>query len=311
MTGWKDAAIADRQEPLGSSLIQHGKNSNRIYLMHLAGADVPWILEPLADLARKQGYGKIFAKVPAGLLPPFQTDGYEIEAVIPGFFKGGSNGYFLARYFDPARKQPRDQERIRKILAECRMHTGAPRPATGYRLRRCGPADIESMAALFREVFPSYPFPIHDPAYLRRTMQTRVVYFGAWHGEELAALAAAEQETGDAHAELTDFATSPRHRRQGLASSLLFMMEQEIWRHGFQTAYTIARATSPGMNLSFAGAGYCFAGTLINNTQISGRIESMNVWYKKLTSAENNSSAGQESIQAGVSASVACPISLA
>jgi hypothetical protein len=50
---------------------------------------------------------------------------------------------------------------------------------------------------------------------------------------------------------------------------------------------------------------------LINNTQISGRIESMNVWYKKLTSAENNSSAGQESIQAGVSAGVACPISSA
>jgi hypothetical protein len=28
--------------------------------------------------------------------------------------------------------------------------------------------------------------------------------------------------------------------------------------------------------------GYLFAGTLTNNTNISGKIESMNVWYKSL-----------------------------
>ena len=49
-----------------------------------------------------------------------------------------------------------------------------------------------------------------------------------------------------------------------------------------RTAYTIARAISPGMNITFAKAGYKFSGTLINNTNISGGIESMNVWYKSL-----------------------------
>ena len=47
-----------------------------------------------------------------------------------------------------------------------------------------------------------------------------------------------------------------------------------------QTWYTIARALSAGMNITFAKAGYRYAGTLVNNTDISGTIESMNVWWR-------------------------------
>ena len=50
------------------------------------------------------------------------------------------------------------------------------------------------------------------------------------------------------------------------------------------TAYTIARAISFGMNITFAKNGYKYSGTLKNNTNISGKLESMNVWYKYLGS---------------------------
>jgi hypothetical protein len=36
------------------------------------------------------------------------------------------------------------------------------------------------------------------------------------------------------------------------------------------------------MNSTFASAGYLFGGMLPNNTNISGSMESMNIWYKKL-----------------------------
>jgi hypothetical protein len=49
-----------------------------------------------------------------------------------------------------------------------------------------------------------------------------------------------------------------------------------------QTLFSIARALSPAINITFGDAGYTFGGTLINNTNISGRIESMNIWYKQL-----------------------------
>jgi putative beta-lysine N-acetyltransferase len=287
MIGWTAAAMPDRQEYLGGSLIQHGRHSDRIYLMHLAPADVPWILEPLADLAMRSGYGKIFAKVPADLSGPFLAAGYEQEAAIPGFFRT-QDGLFLARYFDAARRSPTDQEEISAILAACRQQPLKPHPAgTGYHLRRCRRDEVEVMAALFREIFHSYPFPIDDPAYLKKTLASHVTYFGAWRGKELAALASAEQAPESGHVEMTDFATRPSHRRQGLAAALLAVMDEAMRQVGFRVAYTIARAASPGMNFTFSGAGYCFGGTLINNTQIGGRIESMNVWYKDLRRAKS------------------------
>jgi beta-lysine N6-acetyltransferase len=36
------------------------------------------------------------------------------------------------------------------------------------------------------------------------------------------------------------------------------------------------------MNKTFLKFDYCYSGTLINNTNIAGSIESMNVYYKHL-----------------------------
>lgn len=83
---------------------------------------------------------------------------------------------------------------------------------------------------------------------------------------------------------MTDFATLPDHLGQGLAVRLLWHMEREMPGYQMRTAYTIARSLSPGMNITFAKMGYLFAGTLVNNTDISGQIESMNIWYKRLAS---------------------------
>ena len=85
------------------------------------------------------------------------------------------------------------------------------------------------------------------------------------------------------NAEVTDFATLPEHRGKRLATHLLWHMERSLKAHGFITAYSIARALSAGMNVTFARMGYRFGGTLINNTDINGRIESMNVWYNRFT----------------------------
>jgi len=63
-------------------------------------------------------------------------------------------------------------------------------------------------------------------------------------------------------------------------------MEKYMTRSGFCLLYTIARAASFGMNTTFARANYQYGGTLINNTQISGSIESMNIWYKELANVQ-------------------------
>lgn len=157
-----------------------------------------------------------------------------------------------------------------------------PSTISPVRFRILRPTDTMKMAGLYRAVFPSYPFPILDPEYLRSCMENHVLYVGADWGGTLAAISAAEIDLPDRNAEMTDFATRPEYRRHGLARRLLARMEREVQNFDICTAYTIARASSAGMNLAFARSGYAFAGTLVNNTHIAGRIESMNVWYKPL-----------------------------
>ena len=67
-----------------------------------------------------------------------------------------------------------------------------------------------------------------------------------------------------------------------MAVYLLDHMERAVRRKGIVCAYTIARALSYPINLTFSRSGYTFGGLLTNNTNISGQIESMTVWYKTL-----------------------------
>jgi len=138
------------------------------------------------------------------------------------------------------------------------------------------------MASLYKKIFISYPFPIYQPQYLEQTMKTHVDYFGAELEGKLVALSSAEKDKENKNVEMTDFATLPEWRGYGLAQNLLLKMEKYIRQEKFLTAYTIARAYSLGMNLVFANNDYIYRGCLINNTNISGQIESMNVWSKNL-----------------------------
>ncbi len=280
--------MADRVITLGSSTVQHGTVNDRAYLMELADDDVPWIVDALDRLAEEHRYGKIFAKVPAPLADPFLERDYRDEACIPGFYEGEIDGLFLGKYLDSERESGRCRAERARILETARARRQDPHPPPrppGYTWRRAEPGEAAELAAFYGQHFASYPFPIHDAAFIRDAMADHTTYYLVRDGNQLAAAASAEQYPVPAHVEMTDFATQPSHRGRGLATFLLHRMEEDMRRAGFATGYTIARALSPGMNITFARRGYRYAGTLTNNTQISGRLESMNVWYKTLADA--------------------------
>jgi len=269
------------------ALLQHGSFSRRIYLMKMGDADPRKLPDQLDALAREHGYTKIFAKLPRGSEGEFVANGYRVEASVPGFYRGETEALFLARYLDPARAESPEAGEIDRIveLASAKPAIAPPPLSPEFLLRACTPEDVEPMAAIYREVFSTYPFPIHDPAWLLETMESHIDYFGvedAQQGGRLVALASSEMDLDGLNVEMTDFATLPEFRGRNLALHLLAEMEEAMRQKGMRTAYTIARAVSPGMNITFAKAGYKFSGTLVNNTNISGGIESMNVWYKKL-----------------------------
>jgi len=275
----------DRIEKFHDATIQHGSLNDRIYLMKIGAADPAVLVRQLDQLAAENGYSKIFAKIPANLADDFIQNGYEQEACIPLFYNGEVDGLFLAKYSERKRGLLENRAELDKIISLARSKAGSGTrndlPA-GSLIRTCGADDAEEMSNVYREVFPSYPFPIDDASYLRATMESHIRYFAVELEGKLLALSSAEMDRGASNVEMTDFATLPEWLGNGFAAHLLARMDSEMESAGFKTAYTIARAVSPGMNITFAKMGYRCGGLLKNNTNISGQIESMNIWFKPL-----------------------------
>lgn len=274
----------DKVEKIGQSLIHHGPDNDRIYLLKLHPDDRKTIAGWLNELASVRGYSKVVAKVPVNEISNFEIDGYRKEALIPGFFKGGDDVAFMSKYFDDQRCMA-NQEELEAL--QDWLETGANEVTSTldsrFRIDRMGIEACGAMADLYRKVFESYPFPIFDPAYLEGTIrEEQVIYFGVWDGDDLVGMSSAELDAKNRNAEMTDFAVLPSYRGNKLALFLLQKMEQEMVTEGYKTLYTICRLKSPGMNKTFINCAYHYGGTLINNTQIAGQIESMNVFFKNI-----------------------------
>lgn len=279
---------SDAVELFRDCLIQHGPLNDRIYLMQAPAAIPEALPGELVALARERGYSKIFARVPFGSVESFRSEGFVMEACVPCFYPGGEAAAFLGHYLRAHRAREKNRKEIERILESVLSLTPQeslpPLPAR-FQLRRCRDEDIPGLADLYRRVFASYPFPIQDSAYLSANLGEKADYFiaGAADGSGPVAASSAERVKGADAVEMTDFATLPSWRGHGFARHLLKKMEETVRKARVKTAFTIARALSPGMNAVFARAGYSFAGRLKNNTQIAGRLESMNVWHKSLS----------------------------
>jgi putative beta-lysine N-acetyltransferase len=276
----------DKTTKIGDSVIQHGNYNDRIYLMKLSPGDFPNIIDELNRMAQDNGYSKIFAKLPQYAKDAFITNGFIVEASIPNFYNG-HQAFFISKFFDEQRSQNDKSIETNKVLEEAQKRsTGKSNvlePGTGFSHRICSIKDAPQMAEVYKRVFETYPFPIYDPSYIQSTMEeNNVIYFGIWHHNKIIALSSAEIDIGSGSAEMTDFATLPDYMGQGFSFFLLQLMESVVSKRQIKTAYTIARALSFGMNITFAKMGYIYSGTLVNNTNISGNLESMNVWYKFL-----------------------------
>ncbi len=275
--------MSDVIEKIGTSVFQHGPLNNRIYLQEYGGESADIILGRFDELVREKGYTKIFLKVPSSSERNFTDRGFIREAVIPphGEHDGKS---FLAKYPSASRRSVPAEElsRISDVLKSSENTDAASRRVFPERsvIHVMTKHDAAEMAEIYRAVFDSYPFPIFEPEYLQKTMDENIIYFGLRKGTKLVGISSAEISMKDGSVEMTDFAVLPEFRGEKIAVFLLEAMEKKMADAGMKMFYTIARSVSYGMNKTFAASGYKFGGTLFNNTNISGRIESMNIWFK-------------------------------
>lgn len=288
MRGYKGGMIMrDAVEIIGKgSVVQHGKHNDRVYLMKLDERDVDIIIPEISKLASINGYSKIFCKVPKHVVPHFIADGYILEAFIPKFYNKKDDVFFVSKFLNSDRLLNIEKEQL-SILSgmlkeEPKSNEKGEKKISGYSIRQLTKSDVEQITDIYKEVFETYPFPIHNPGYILKTMQEDVQYFGAEKDGKLVALSSAEIDFIGMNAEMTDFATHPEHTGKNLSVLLLKEMEKHMKKQKISMLYTIARLNSIPMNKTFLKNEYQYSGTLIKNTNIAGKIESMNIYFKQV-----------------------------
>lgn len=238
--------------------------------------------EYLISLARGQGLGKILAESREADWERFLGRGFALEGIIPGYF-AGNDGYLLSYFIDPDRQQSSRLEHENQVLeAVLDADLTEPEIAERFTVSPATVADVEEMAALFSLTFDTYPTPLDQPGYIRKLMQTEEAVFRVVRDDDgrLVSAAAAEVDWEQRHAEMTNCATLPECRGEGLMSAILHDLEQEMLRRGVTCLFSLARASSHGMNLVLRRLGYRYRGRMINNCHICGDWEDMNVWVK-------------------------------
>ncbi|PIB26324.1 hypothetical protein [Maribacter sp. 4G9] len=136
-------------ENIDGATIYHGEIHNRIYLSEIDSEKIDAILPKMTELAKQRKYDKILSRVPENAIPHFESNGYMIEAKIPGLYNGKVTGYFLADYLNQNRhqcdkKQLKTIETVKTIAMAANKpnenpHMGIPKD---YTVRKLGKNDF-------------------------------------------------------------------------------------------------------------------------------------------------------------------------
>ncbi|GMV41307.1 MAG: hypothetical protein AMXMBFR64_30230 [Myxococcales bacterium] len=259
--------------------------SRRLKVLEFDASDWIALTSRWEYLARANHFDKIFLKATKDDWQTFLSFGFVLEGILKYYFRG-EDAYVLSRFRTLERitseRLIEESELIAKLMRMPREVEPNPLPE-GYRLEVATPAHIPALVRLYRHVFETYPNPLTHPDYLLQTMERNVLYRVIVNAEgEVVSAASAEMEPKVGAAEMTDCATMPSERSRGLMVLLLRALEADLRERGIRTPYTLARAKSIGMNRVFYRLGYEYSGRLVNNCDIYGEYEDMNIWVKRL-----------------------------
>ncbi len=258
--------------------------NERVKVLDYHGANIPALAEYLNYLARENGFGKVVLVSREADWETFLSRGFILEGFIKSYFRG-KTGYCLSRFFGKERRISQfiedEDEILQQILAQPAAVKLKKLPE-GSRLRSAGTDDIPVLVELFTAVFPSYPTPLNRPEYLEQVIGKKAHFKVIENQGKIISAASAEFSRTNMAAEMTDCATLPDYRGQGLMSILINALEDEMRKEQMQTLYSLSRALSHGINLVFHRHGYTYGGRLINNCNIMGKFEDMNLWVKEL-----------------------------
>lgn len=259
--------------------------SKRLKVLDYEATDYAAMTHRLEWLAEANDFDKVFLKASKDDWQIFLTFGYVLEGILKYYFNG-EDAYVMSKFRSVGRiNSPHlieESDLIETLMRDDREYVAPPLPEN-YTLTLATRDHIPGLVALYRRVFETYPSPLTHPDYILQTMERNVVYRVIMNGEgDIVSAASAEIDEKHKNAEMTDCATNTSERGKGLMFHILHHLEDDLRERGVTTAYTLARAQSKGMNRVFYRLGYEFSGRLVNNCDIYGEYEDMNIWVKRL-----------------------------
>jgi beta-lysine N6-acetyltransferase len=258
--------------------------NSRIKLIQYSRYDVESLLKHLEELAKEKDIGKVMIYANPEDISFFEKLGFQREGEISGFFQGNP-ACILSRFLEEDRAHKKDEEKkdqIVEMAEQAEAIKERPRLDPKYQLRHAVKEDAEALAKLYQLVFETYPTPIHDPDFIRQCMDQDVYFTVVTEGDQIVSSASADVFPHFQCAEITDCATHPDHQGNGLLSAIIYDLELRMKEKGIPHLFSLTRAVSTGMNMVIAKLGFEYKGRLIQNSQISGDFEDMNIWVKKL-----------------------------
>ena len=270
----------------GSSLFEREVNvepiSRRIKLYHLPDQyPVEYTLTYLKKLGRKKHCDKLIFYVNKEEEQYLQSLPLEKEGYIKGFFKG-EDAYIYSFFLTPTRKNSitlQQEKKVMDIVQKDSESRSVSLP-TGYYMRRATTKDTKQMAALYDTVFETYPTPMNNPDYIKTMMHDDVYFTVVEKDGEIVSASSADVLSKFNAAEMTDCATLEEHRGKRLLSHQFTYLENLMKQKGIQTLFCYARSVSVGMNLINIRHEFTYGGCMVQNSNISGNLESMNIWFK-------------------------------
>ncbi|MBW2527006.1 MAG: GNAT family N-acetyltransferase [Deltaproteobacteria bacterium] len=258
--------------------------SDRIRCDHPPECSPSALATALVEAAQANGRGRIALFAPAPMRDGLVQAGFVQEATMPGFYAGTEDCVVLGKAIDPARAELADPDAVADADAILKRKTGSappedrPTPATV----RATESDAPAIAELVTRTFDRYPTPTGVPEYVAGLIRDGIPFRIVREGDDVVACASADLIRSARTAELTDCATRPDQRGRGLMQGILSDLMDDMRAMGYPTAFTLARASVPGINLAFWRLGFVWRGQMRSSCRIGGGIEDMNVWSRPI-----------------------------
>lgn len=263
-------------------VVSDDEHSDRVRCDHADVDDGAALAIALEEQALESGRGRVVALVSEEVAEGLQEQAFEVEATIPGFYRGEEDCVVLGKALDDSRPTATTEAElalVEKVLAAKGKPVAAP---TDVQSRRAIVEDAPLIAELLGETFEQYPTPSNDPDYVADQIAAGAPFRLVEEDGEIIACASADLIRSAKTAELTDCATRPACRGRGVMRRILADLMKDLRQMGYPTAFTLARAKIPGVNVAFARLGFEMRGTMRQSCRIGEGLEDMNVWSRAL-----------------------------